>query len=392
MGKGADSTLQNSHGLTTLHDAIAGGDATVRAMKDVTGGLNAPGIDAVDSNGRTCLHLAASSGCAEIVNILLEEPGAASPFLKDNAGNTPLHCAAAADCSTVIALLLKAGAKKDIKNNQNQVPVQLCTKPGPADLLQVFIKEEDFVRDAMVKGDGAVAGGTVKVEDELLRECGADARRAVQALFEATWKEVTTRDREFQKVRKFEVIHVFENLKKTKMKDAYEARKNDVSLSLVTPLDDIKTSISDWETFVSEPLSKNVNECYLFHGTKVNGMRQILENNFNLDLAGSNRGSLYGPGIYLAENSSKADEYAMDDKEGMHMNNYGMLLCRVVLGNPFITDESEPKHHELKRALEDDSKHSIIGDRERAKGTYREFVVRNANQVIPEFAIVYARR
>ena len=35
--------------------------------------------------------------------------------------------------------------------------------------------------------------------------------------------------------------------------------------------------------------------------------------------------------------------------------------------------------------------HSLLGDREAAVGTYREFIVYDGAQVYPEFAIIYER-
>merc|ERR1712151_60735 len=104
-----------------------------------------------------------------------------------------------------------------------------------------------------------------------------------------------------------------------------------------------------------------------------------------------NKGSLYGPGLYFAESSSKADEYALDDDEGLYRGLYAMLICRVSLGNPVVCTDVTPNVSELAQNLESDSHHSILGDREAAKGTFREFVVRNSAQAFPAYAIIYRR-
>eukprot|EP00972_Heterocapsa_arctica_P052178 7674089-Heterocapsa_arctica.AAC.1 len=57
----------------------------------------------------------------------------------------------------------------------------------------------------------------------------------------------------------------------------------------------------------AEPLLPEVNEVLLFHGTNPEAARQITTKNFRLNLAGSNMGSLYGRGVYMCENSTKAD-------------------------------------------------------------------------------------
>ena len=59
--------------------------------------------------------------------------------------------------------------------------------------------------------------------------------------------------------------------------------------------------------------SSDVNEVYLFHGTNPESADLIAKGDFSLDRAGSAVGTMFGPGVYLAENASKSDEYA---KEG----------------------------------------------------------------------------
>ena len=49
------------------------------------------------------------------------------------------------------------------------------------------------------------------------------------------------------------------------------------------------------------------NEMYLFHGTRLENIKGIIDNGFNLGRA---RMGLYGKAIYLAESSEKADQYS----------------------------------------------------------------------------------
>merc|ERR1712228_490009 len=106
---------------------------------------------------------------------------------------------------------------------------------------------------------------------------------------------------------------------------------------------------------------------------------------FSVDLAGSSSGALYGPGIYLAENSSKSDEYAQDDKSGVYQGLYAMLLCRVVCGKLLYTDEVVPNKDKLVQSCtgSDAAFDGVLGDRAKAKGTYREFVIFDSAQVYP---------
>lgn len=55
------------------------------------------------------------------------------------------------------------------------------------------------------------------------------------------------------------------------------------------------------------------NEAYLLHGTDPTFAVAILRHPFTVDCACKNGGTMFGPGIYLAESSTKADEYARDD-------------------------------------------------------------------------------
>jgi len=146
---------------------------------------------------------------------------------------------------------------------------------------------------------------------------------------------------------------------------------------------------------LQEARKTGVNEFFLFHGTKPDAAKTICERtHFRVDLSGSNKGSLYGPGIYFAESSAKADEYAMDDdrEDGLYKGLFAMLLCRVTLGNPVETTEVEPNVAKLAEALSCDDHHSILGDREAARGTFREFIVRDPNQAYPAYAVIYRRK
>ena len=54
--------------------------------------------------------------------------------------------------------------------------------------------------------------------------------------------------------------------------------------------------------------AEEINENYLFHGTNPESAQCIARDFFRMERAGSSAGSMFGPGIYLAENASKSDE------------------------------------------------------------------------------------
>ena len=45
---------------------------------------------------------------------------------------------------------------------------------------------------------------------------------------------------------------------------------------------------------------------WLFHGTRESAAECITENEFQVRMAGSNRGTMFGPGIYLADSVSRS--------------------------------------------------------------------------------------
>merc|ERR1719230_1658435 len=85
------------------------------------------------------------------------------------------------------------------------------------------------------------------------------------------------------------------------------------------------------------------NEAFLFHGTNPTSALAILGTSFKVDFAGGAAGTMFGPGVYLAEASTKSDEYAQDDSEGAYQGLFAMLICRSVVGMPFV--ESTPGNY-----------------------------------------------
>merc|ERR1719356_1380444 len=136
------------------------------------------------------------------------------------------------------------------------------------------------------------------------------------------------------------------------------------------------------------PLDTAANEVWLFHGTKPVAAESITSDDFRLDLAGTSAGTLYGRGIYLAENSTKADEYSnVDQKSGL----FSMLLCRATLGRFLYTSEVQPDPRKCEEACLRGGHHSVLGDRKACRGTFREFVVFDEDQVYPNYIVKYKR-
>eukprot|EP00927_Polykrikos_kofoidii_P064162 TRINITY_DN5921_c0_g1_i1.p1 TRINITY_DN5921_c0_g1~~TRINITY_DN5921_c0_g1_i1.p1 ORF type:complete len:907 (+),score=113.38 TRINITY_DN5921_c0_g1_i1:117-2837(+) len=128
-------------------------------------------------------------------------------------------------------------------------------------------------------------------------------------------------------------------------------------------------------------------ERFLFHGTSLSAVENITDNDFRLDLAGSHRGTMYGHGLYMAECSSKADEYAEEEEDGLCR----MLLCRAALGRVLVDAEVKPDPVDLTHRCKG-GYDSLCGDRWTAVGTYRELIVFNSSQVYPQYIVVYRRK
>jgi len=134
------------------------------------------------------------------------------------------------------------------------------------------------------------------------------------------------------------------------------------------------------------PLPTDVNAMYLFHGTDPKAADKIANGDFNIDRAGSKGGSMLGPGLYMAENASKSDEYAREG-DGVFMGQCALLVCRVVAGKVFTTTEKGNWMDKVKLGNFD----SVCGDRLAAVGTFREMVFYDSAAVYPEFIVIYRR-
>lgn len=139
------------------------------------------------------------------------------------------------------------------------------------------------------------------------------------------------------------------------------------------------------------PLEKGINEWYLWHGTSPEGAEAICKIDFKQRLAGSATGTLYGPGTYFAESCTKADEYAKMASDGQYEGLFCMLLCRVMGGRVLYTDEAEPNADDLVDKVLHGDYDSVLGDREKCRNTFKEFVIFSGDQAYAEYVIFYER-
>lgn len=210
-----------------------------------------------------------------------------------------------------------------------------------------------------------------------------------QQLLDDTFHAVKTRDRKGGLPKRFVVTSVAE-VKNAQYFVEYCARRSVIAAetdkldtALWTP-GDVTTTRSSACQHLPE-LDRTLNEAWLFHGCTEKAAEGITTTEFRLDLAGTGAGCLYGPGIYLAECSTKSDEYAGSPEVKQRF----MLVCRAVLGNINYTDKVDNDADELVRSCLSGSFHSVLGDRAKCRGTYREFVVFDNDQVYPAYIVEY---
>lgn len=135
-----------------------------------------------------------------------------------------------------------------------------------------------------------------------------------------------------------------------------------------------------------EPLEDDVNAMYLFHGTNPIAADAIARTDFRIDLAGSAIGCMFGPGLYLAENASKSDEYAKEG-DGVFMGQCALLVCRAVAGKVFTTQDKGNYQDKVLSGEFD----SVCGDRLAAVGTFREMIFFGNAGVYTEYIVLYTR-
>jgi len=137
------------------------------------------------------------------------------------------------------------------------------------------------------------------------------------------------------------------------------------------------------------PLEQGANEFLFFHGTKPDAADLIAKNHFDMSFACKT--GLFGAGLYFGENSSKSDEYS---KPNAAMS-YPMIIARVTLGRvnyvPHADPVKDPGREKMEQSCLRGEYNCVLGDRKKARGTYREFIIYDHYQVYPHFIVWYKR-
>ena len=75
-----------------------------------------------------------------------------------------------------------------------------------------------------------------------------------------------------------------------------------------------KTAAAAAAVLPGKPLRREVNEALLLHGTQPGALLSMLANGLNERFSGTNAGTAFGNGVYLAEDLGKSDQYVELDE------------------------------------------------------------------------------
>jgi hypothetical protein len=171
-------------------------------------------------------------------------------------------------------------------------------------------------------------------------------------------------------------------------------------------------------------MKAGANEAILLHGTSPERLLELLSTGLNERYSGTNAGTAFGDGIYLAEDVGKTDQYvgadsAYDPSNDLHKRLYGrtvrhpgdvfyVLVVRAALGYPVRTQQVGPKATSMENLTPIFPKsfrellpvqgvtppivhHSLIAELGPAIARYREFVLFHSEYVHIDYVIAYHR-
>nr|CAB3493161.1 unnamed protein product [Digitaria exilis] len=127
----ADLSLRNEDSRSLLH--------VVLALVEAGGEAAASLLNAKDEEGWAPIHSAASTGNAQIIDILLER--GADVELTTDAGRTALHYAASKGRLNIAEKLIEHGANVNKKDKFGCTPLHRAASTGNAELCEFLIEE-----------------------------------------------------------------------------------------------------------------------------------------------------------------------------------------------------------------------------------------------------------
>jgi len=225
----------------------------------------------------------------------------------------------------------------------------------------------------------------------------------------AAWKIEHPRNQSRYETGRANVAHDLEILERKGRSRAASAARATVATAAATADD----------TF---GLQSDANEALLLHGSPVGTLLSVLATGINERFSGSNAGTAFGDGIYLAEDIGKTDQYsdadsAYDKDSELHRRLYGrsvrhpgdvfyVLVCRASLGCPITTAQTG---RDARDADDANAKVFPVGFRELAGVAgvsppifhhslfatafprYREIVIFHSEYVLADYLVAYQR-
>ncbi|XP_059172882.1 uncharacterized protein LOC131953627 [Physella acuta] len=202
-----------------------------------------------------------------------------------------------------------------------------------------------------------------------------------------------------QRVENQRLFKIYNDKRKRMCESMYSKRR------LCKPVDQLLGSRGAVRTtdviqrFMKKELYTEINEHYLFHGTKANLVDAVLNNGLDPRVGGSH--CMLGKGIYTAEMVTKSDQYT--DSQTSRGQDGVLLLMRVLLGDvyvisrnsPYITGPEKLTRPPCVQCQKDrcSCPNQVLYDSVMLDGgaQFREFVVYDRDQCYPEYVIKYRR-
>jgi ankyrin repeat protein/L-ascorbate metabolism protein UlaG (beta-lactamase superfamily) len=126
-------TIEDGMGVTPLRFAIAGGRTEIIKVF-----IDSEALDVGSDTGRMALHLAASLGQKEIVDLLITKR--ASPSTKDDMDATLLHNAAIGGLSELSRRLIEEGAPLNELDARGRTPLHYAVKQGSLEIVKLMLE------------------------------------------------------------------------------------------------------------------------------------------------------------------------------------------------------------------------------------------------------------
>ena len=466
--QGVPLDVMSNSGGQPMHDACHGG------ALDVARWLHEQGVplDVVSNDGGQPMHFACSGGHLGVAR-WLHEQGVPLDVV-DNVGGQPMHFACYGGQLDVARWLHEQGVPLDVVDNLGDTPAALARRhmhdavvawlenlPGSSSTLGSSQPSGAATSSGTRKAAAQPDSEAMALEQKLAHELARQSAKAAEALREDgfalhplaktvdsnVWnaleqlihtkdrsqlgkgKDVTRTYGEYDELRLVSAWRIDHPSKG----DLYEAAKGNVirDMQLLARRGAHKTGaqpkglpVATATATAGFSSSAEASEAFLLHGLGADRLLSVLNRGLNERYSGTNAGTAFGEGVYLAEDVGKTDQYAAPDAAYDHSNElhrrlYGssnrhqgsvfyVLVCRALLGYPARTREhgQSATHIDTRRSLfpmgyrelaavpnvvPETPYHSLIVERGYRHDRYREFVLFHGEYVLPVYLLAYQR-